>query len=119
MVDGRELRVRHLTGPDSFNLRDRTLAREHDEVATQFARELHARRAGNGHLCGDVNWKVRRDLADKPADAHILHDGRIHAGGDQCAQMCFSFGHLILEHERVERDVAVHAAPMKEFHELR
>src|SRR5207245_11416989 len=36
--------------PYFFNLLNRTFSREHDQVAAQFARKLHATRAGNGHL---------------------------------------------------------------------
>ena len=102
-----------------FDFLDRTFARQHDEVAAQFARELHARRAGDGHLRRGVNRKIRREPADQPADAHVLHDGGIHAGGDDGAQVFLGVGQFVLEDQRVERDVALHAAPMQELHQLR
>src|SRR6185295_2746698 len=39
--------------------------------------------------------------------------------GDDGAQVFLRLRHLILEDERVERDVALHAAPVQKLHQLR
>ncbi len=101
-----------------FNFCNRAFPREHSEIATEFAGEFHTRRAGDGHLRGGMNRKIRREMADQPADADVLHDGRVHAGGDDGTQIIFCIGQFILKHQRVERDIAFHAAPVQKFHQL-
>ena len=64
-----------------------------------------------------MNREVRRQAADEAADAHVLHDGGIHAGGDDGAQMLLGGGQLVLEDQCVEGDVTLHPAPMQEFHQ--
>ncbi len=66
-----------------------------------------------------MNRKIRRQFSDKTANANVLHDRRVHAGGNDRAQIFFSVGQLVFKHERVERDVAFHAAPVQKFHQLR
>ena len=102
-----------------LNFLERTLARQHDKVAAEFARKLHTTGAGDGHLRRGMNREVGREPADQPANADILHDGRVHSGGDDGAQILLGLGHLVGEHERVEGDVALDAAPMEELHQLR
>src|SRR5947208_210041 len=71
---------------------ERTFTGEHHQVAAQLASELHPGRAGDAHLRGRMDWEIRRELANQPADADVLNDGRISSGGDHRAQMVFSFG---------------------------
>jgi hypothetical protein len=56
--------------------------------------------------------------ANEPANAGVLNHDRVHAGGNHRPQILFGLGHLVLEHERVEGDVAAHAAPVQELHQL-
>jgi hypothetical protein len=106
--------LRFLNGRDFLH---RTLAREDDEVAAQLAREGHTGRAGDGHLRAGVDGKVRRETADEPRDAHVLHDGRVHARCDDAAEVFLGGGEFVGEDERVEGHVALHAAPVEELHE--
>ncbi len=53
------------------------------------------------------------------ANAHVLHNRRVHAGGDDGAQIIFRVGQFVFKNERVESDVALHAAPVQKFHQLR
>ena len=46
--------------------------------------------------------KSGESCADQPADAHVLHDRRVHAGGDHRAQIFFGVGQFVFEDERVE-----------------
>ena len=66
-----------------------------------------------------MNGEIRREPAEEPADAHVLHDGRIDSRRDDGAQVLLRLRHLVLEDERVECDVAPHAAPVQELHQLR
>ena len=104
---------------DFFDFRKRTLAGEHDDGAAQFTRKLHAGGAGDSHLRGGMNRKIRRELADEPADANVLGEGRVHSRRDDSAQFAFGPGHFVLEHERVETDVAARTAPVQELHQSR
>ena len=99
------------------DLLDGTLPRQHHEVAAQLAGEGHARRAGDGHLRAGVDGEVRREPADEPGDAHVLHDGGVHPGGDDAAEISFGVGQLVGEDKGVESDVAFHAAPVEKLHE--
>ena len=101
-----------------LNLRNRTFAREDDEVAAEVAGELHTRRTRDGHLSRAVNGEVWREFSDEPTDAHVLHDGGVHASGDDGTQIIRGVGEFVLEDERVECDVALHAAPVEELHQL-
>ena len=108
-----------MAASDFLNLLDRTFPRQHDEIAAQLAGKLHASRARHRHLRRGVNREVRREASDEPADAHVLHDGCIDSRRNDGAKILFSLNHLILEDERVERDVTLHAAPVQELHQLR
>ena len=108
--------MRRVNFLDLFN---RTFSREHDEIAAEFAGKFHADRARDGHLGRGVDRKIRRKFSDEPANTHILHNRRVHAGGDDGAQIVFRIGQFILKNENVEGDVAFHTAPVKKFHQLR
>ncbi len=122
-----ELRInrRRLIRRSKFDVRhladflDGTFARQHSEVAAEVTGEFHARRARDGHLRGGMDRKIRRELPDEAADAHVLHDGRVHAGGDDGAQIIFRIGQFVLKNQRIERDVTFDAAPVQKSHELR
>ena len=78
------------TRQDFLNFFERTFAREHDEVAAEFAGEVDAGRAGDRHLRRRMNRKIRRQPADQAADADVLDllldkDSRPQAG-DRTAQ---------------------------------
>jgi len=103
---------------DFLNFRNRTLTCEDHQVAAEVTGEFHACRAGDGHLRGTVDGKIRREFADEPTDADILNDGSVHTCSDYSAQIFRGIGEFVLEDERVECDVALHAAPMQELHQL-
>src|SRR5262249_10924734 len=106
-------------GADFFDLGNGTFAGEDGQVTAKFAGESHAGRAGDGHLRGGVNGEIRRELPDEATNADVLHDGGVHAGGNDGAEVVFGVGQFVLENEGVESDVATNAALMEEFHELR
>ena len=66
-----------------------------------------------------MNREIRRELANPAAYSHVLHDGGVHSGRNDGAQVLVSLSHFVGEHERVEGDVAFHAATVQEFHQLR
>ena len=49
-------------------------------------------------------------------DAHILHDKRIGAGRSDRRNRACRFLQFVVEDERVEGDVALHAAPVQRTH---
>ena len=102
-----------------FNFLDGTFPRQHDEVAAEFTGEFNAAGAGNGHLRRGVYRKIRREPADEPANAHVLHNHRVHAGGHHRAQIFFRVSQFVFKDQRVQRHVAAHAAPVQKFHQLR
>ena len=102
---------------DLLNFLQRTLARQHHEVAANLSGKFHARPAGNRHLRGGVNRKIGGKLSNQPANSNILHNGGIHAGGDQRAKISGGVRQLICKHQRVERHVALDAAAVQEFHQ--
>ena len=55
--------------------------------------------------------------ADQAAHPHVLHDGGVDTGGDDGLQVVFGGGKFVGEDQRVERDVAAHAAPVQELHQ--
>ena len=55
--------------------------------------------------------------ANQPADADILDDRGVHPGRNHRAHVLLGVGHLVLEDEDVEGDIALHAAPVQEFHQ--
>ena len=65
-----------------------------------------------------MNREIRRVLADQPAHADILHDRGVNPSRNHCAHVLLGVGHLVLEDEDVESDIALHTAPMQEFHQL-
>ena len=66
-----------------------------------------------------MNRKIWRKTADQAADARVLNDGRVHAGGDDGAEILFRRGHFVREDQRIEGDVALDAAAVQKFHEPR
>ena len=104
---------------DFFNFFDGTFPRQHDEVAAEFTGEFNAAGAGDGHLRRGVNRKIRREPADEPANARVLHNHGVHTGGNHRAQIFFRVSQFIFEHQRVQRHAAAHAAPAQKFHQLR
>ncbi len=81
-------------------------------------RELDACCAGDGHLRGNMDGKIRRNLADQPAHAYILHNHRIRPGGYHGPQVLLRLRHFILKNQRVEGDVAFYAASVQKVQEL-
>src|SRR5207249_5089497 len=77
----------HLNLLDLFQ---RTFAGEHDEIATEFAGEFDAASAGYGHLRRGMNREIRRELANPAAYSHVLHDGGVHSGRNDGAQVLVS-----------------------------
>jgi hypothetical protein len=59
-----------------------------------------------------VDGEVGRELADEAADADILHDGGVHPGGDDGAEVVGGVGQFVGKDEGVKGDVATHAAPV-------
>ena len=102
-----------------FDLLDRTFAREDGEIAPKLAGELHAGRAGDGHLRRRMDREIGRETPDEPADADVLDDGGIDSGRDDRAEIFFGVGQFVGEDEGVEGDIAADAAPMEERHQLR
>jgi len=94
-------------------------AGEHDEIATEFAGEFDAASAGYGHLRRAMNREIRRELANPAAYSHVLHDGGVHSGRNDGAQVLVSLSHFVGEHERVEGDEALHALAMQEVENAR
>ena len=66
-----------------------------------------------------MDRKIGREPSDQPANPHVLHDGGVHAGGNDRAQIIFRINQFILKNQRVERDVTFDPAPVQKFHELR
>ena len=106
-------------GLEFADLGEGVLAGEDDEAGAEIAGEADAGGAGDRHLRRDVDRQVRREGANQSAEADILHDHGVDPGGDEGADVVGGFGDLVGEDEDVEGDVAAHAAPVEEAHELR
>ena len=111
-----QLRV-HLT--DFFDLFEGTLTGKHHEFASEIARELHTGGAGDRHLRRGVNRKIRRKAANETADANILDDDCVRAGGNDRTEVFLRFGEFVRKNQSVKSDVALHAAAMEKVHEPR
>ena len=107
-----------LGGLDVLDLGEGVFAGEHDEFGAEIAGEVYAGFVGDGHLSRAVDGKVGRESADEAADADVLHDGGIHAGGDDGAEIVGSVVEFVSENESVKGDVATHAATVQEGHEF-
>ena len=66
-----------------------------------------------------MDRKIGREPPDEPANPHVLHDGGVHAGGDDRAQIIFRINQFVLKNQRVERDVTLDSATVQKLHELR
>ena len=66
-----------------------------------------------------MNGKIRRKLAYQAADSDILDNRRIHASGDDGAQVLLGLGHFVLENQRVESDIPLDAALVEKLHKFR
>jgi hypothetical protein len=62
-----------------FNLRNRTFAREHGEIAAEF-RANSTPAALEMVICVEAWIGKSGESADQPADADVLHNRRVHAG---------------------------------------
>ncbi|OGQ11151.1 MAG: hypothetical protein A2138_26285 [Deltaproteobacteria bacterium RBG_16_71_12] len=96
-------------GADGRQLGERQLARHHDARGTEARGQRDRRRVGAGHL----RRGVQRQLGSHgPCQAHhpqILHDDRVDAGGGRGADGALDLAELVIEHQRVERQVALDA----------
>ena len=76
--------------------------------------------AGDGHLRRDVDRESRarccRISRQMPTSCTTAAST---PGGDHRAHVLLGLGHLVLEDQDVEGDVALHAAPVQELHQLR
>ena len=109
--------IRSLGCLDFLDFLEGAFAGQDHKLAAQLSRKLHSRRARDGHLRGGVDGKIRREMTDEPADAHVLHDGGIHPGRDDRPEVLLRVQEFIGKDESVECDVSLHAAEMQEFHE--
>jgi hypothetical protein len=101
---------------DARDLLDRQLARQDRAHDPEPPRELAALGRRDRHLRRGVQRQPRHDLLREPRDAEVLHDRRVRARLVDPAQLLARERQLLLEDERVERDVALHAAPVQLGH---
>src|SRR5689334_19007470 len=66
-----------------------------------------------------MDGKIGRKLPDEATDTDVLNDSGVHARRDHGAEIFFGLLPLVLEYKRVEGDVTLNAATVKEFHEAR
>ena len=65
-----------------------------------------------------MNREIGRALPDQPANARVLHNHRVHTGGNHGPEMFSGIGQFVLEDQRVEGDITAHAAPVKKVHQF-
>ncbi len=104
---------------DRLDFLQRIFPGQHHQLATQLPDQLHPRGAGHRHLGTRMNRKIGRQPANQPTDADILHDGCVHAGGDEAAQIFGGGRKLVGKHQRIERHVTPHAPPVQKRHQRR
>ena len=66
-----------------------------------------------------MDRKIGRQFSDEPANPHVLHDGGVHAGGNDRTQIIFRINQFILENQRVERGIPFDPATVQKLHEPR
>ena len=76
-------------------------------------RQAHAIGAGHAHLRAAVDLQVGRDLLRHAHHADILNDERVRARLGDLGQRARRFVQLVVEDQRIERDVALDAAPVQ------
>eukprot|EP00968_Pinguiococcus_pyrenoidosus_P002409 scaffold134_cov244-Pinguiococcus_pyrenoidosus.AAC.1 len=109
------LRACHL-----LNLLPAELPREHHARHVEVLRgEVHPLRARDGHLRRRMDRKVRRDPLGELGQSNVLNDQRIRARARCVADRALGLGHLVLEHQHVEGDVAFHSMLVQIAHDLR
>ena len=67
---------------DGRDFPGRVFPGQHDQIGAQLFRESDTGCAGDRHLGGAMDRKVGRKRADETADADVLHERRVHSGGD-------------------------------------
>ena len=63
-----------------------------------------------------MDLEIWRDGPDQPDQTQVLHDDGVDAGRRQVANGGLQLGELARKHQRVQRHVAAHAAPMQQGH---
>ncbi len=97
---------RALGRPDRGDVGQGVFPGEHDQLRAQLPRKLDPSGARDRHLGRAVDGKVGRKRADQAAHAHVLHDRRVGAGGDDPAQVVLGLRQLVGENEGVEGHIA-------------
>src|SRR5882762_4849736 len=98
---------------------ERAFARQNNQIASECPSELHSSGARNGHLRRNVYRKIGRKLTNQAAYSDVLDNCGIHSRSYDGPEVLFGLRHLILEYERIECHIALHAAAVEEFHQLR
>ena len=65
---------------NSVDVFDGTFPRQHHQLAAKFLSKGDPGGTGHRHLGRSVDGKVGGEMANQPANAHILHNHRIHPG---------------------------------------
>ncbi len=99
--------------PDGGDVVEGELAGQDDAGRAKRRCELDRRGVGARHLRRGVNGEAGGDRLDEPGDAEVLDDDRIDARLGAEADGRFDARELVVEDERVERDVALGPALME------
>ena len=94
------------------------LTGQHCADDAEFLGKRHAFRRSNRHLRARVDRQIGNRFAGKPDQSDILHNQRIDARTAAIAQHPLRRIQLACEHERVERDIRLHAMPVAELHHI-
>ena len=97
-----------------LDFRQRQLARERHTRCPKLSGGAHARLVVRVHLRGDVQARLRQRSRKLGGDADILHDERIGAGAISLARRFHGAIDLAGQNGRVQRNVHVHAAQVRE-----
>ena len=97
-----------------LDLGQRQLARERHARCPELGSGLHTRLVVRVHLRGDMQARLRQRSRKLGGDADILHDERIGAGAICLARRFHGAVDLAGQNGRVERNVDIHAAQMRE-----
>ena len=106
-------------GADCAHIVQRKLARQHHARDAKALRQRHPFGTGDAHLRAAVEFDIGQNAARQLGNADVLHNQRVDARAADGLQRLRCAGQFMVKNQRVEGEVAAHAAPVERLHDLR
>ena len=104
---------------DPADFRQREFAGQGHAIGAEALRKPDAPGIRDAHLCAGVQLDIGRDAAGKRQHAQVLNNQRVCASVGNGADRSRRLSEFMLENQRVERNVAANAPPVKGSHYFR